>query len=109
MKSLLGKAFDDPAVKSFNSSLNLIPSSLGTVAFQLEDTSKWELEEIVAMLLAHAKKQAENYSGIKVSGAVITVPPHFTVFERKALLDAAEIANLRVFGLINDETAGMMH
>jgi len=37
---------------------------------------------------------------------LLKVPPYFNQFERQALLDAAELANLRVFSLINDETAG---
>lgn len=108
LKVLLGKKVDDDLVKEYLSvsSLDIIPSERGTVAFKhLEQ--KLELEEVVAMLLAHAKKQAEDYAGIKVTGAVITVPPHFNVFERRALVDAAEIAGLKVFGMINDETAGM--
>jgi hypoxia up-regulated 1 len=87
-----------------NSSNTLVASKRGTVAFQHEKDI-WELEELIAMLIKHAKQQAESYSNIKVSGAVITVPPHFTIFERQALLDAADIAGVRVFSLINDETA----
>jgi len=33
--------------------------------------------------------------------AVIAIPPYFTQFERKAILDAAKIAELNVTRLIN--------
>jgi hypoxia up-regulated 1 len=105
LKVLLGKKLNDPVVKEYLSSLDLVPSPRGTVAFKHLSTTL-ELEQVVGMMLAHAKKQAEDYSGIKVKGAVITVPPNFNVFERRALVDAAEIGGLKVFGLINDETAG---
>ncbi|KAI8896368.1 Hsp70 protein-domain-containing protein [Globomyces pollinis-pini] len=83
----------------------MVKTSRGTTAFKHSDNQVYELEELVAYLLAHAKKQAENYAEVNVSGAVITVPPSFTQFERQAILDAAEIANLKVFALISDETA----
>ncbi|KAJ3336011.1 Hypoxia up-regulated protein 1, partial [Kappamyces sp. JEL0680] len=105
LKSLLGKKFTDPLVQHSNMSTTLIASKRGTVAFQHDETTVFELEELVAMLIKHCKAQAEAYSNIKVSGAVITVPPHFTQFERQAFLDAAEIAGVRVYALINDETA----
>ena len=37
--------------------------------------------------------------------AVIAVPPYFTQFERKAVLDAAKIAELGVNRLLNESTA----
>ncbi|CAJ0923309.1 5970_t:CDS:10 [Entrophospora sp. SA101] len=41
----------------------------------------------------------------EVKDSVITVPPYYNQFERQAILDAAEIAGLRVLSLINDLTA----
>jgi hypoxia up-regulated 1 len=75
-----------------------------TCAFQDRNTS-FTVEELVGMQLAHAKAQAEHYGKETVTGAVITAPPYWNQFERQALLDAARLANLRVFTLINDETA----
>jgi hypoxia up-regulated 1 len=106
LKHLVGKLVSDPIVEEYQS-LNsnvLAKSSRNTVQFEHEGKT-YLVEELVAMLLAHAKKQAESYASIQVSGAVITVPPHFTIFERQAILDAADIANLRVYALIHDETA----
>jgi molecular chaperone DnaK (HSP70) len=37
--------------------------------------------------------------------AVIAIPTYFTQFERKAILDAAKIAELGVTRLINESTA----
>jgi hypoxia up-regulated 1 len=106
LKHLVGKLISDPAVKDYQSlNSNVLTKSIrNTVQFDHEG-KHYSVEELVAMLLAHAKKQAENYASIQVSGAVITVPPHFTIFERQAILDAAEIAQLRVYALIHDETA----
>lgn len=102
---MLGKGFDDPAVVAYDSSNPRTTSDRGTVVFQHDQSEVYTVEELVAMLLKHCKKQAEDYSGVKVSGAVITVPPQFSQFERQALMDAGDIANLKIFGLIHDETA----
>lgn len=37
--------------------------------------------------------------------AVISVPPYYTEQEKKALLDAAKIADLKVLRLVNESTA----
>ncbi|KAJ1343401.1 hypothetical protein BSLG_001991 [Batrachochytrium salamandrivorans] len=80
-------------------------SKRNTIRFQHDQSTTYSAEELSAMLLAYAKRQAASYSGSFVSGAVITVPPYYSHFERQAILDAAEIADLKVFQLINDETA----
>jgi hypoxia up-regulated 1 len=105
LKNLIGKPFNDPAVTGYDSSNPRFASDRGTVVFQHDQDEVYEVEELVAMLLKHCKKQAEDYGGVKVSGAVITVPPDFSQFERQAILDAGDIADLKILGLIHDETA----
>eukprot|EP00842_Homolaphlyctis_polyrhiza_P004432 jgi/Hompol1/4990/HPOL_004075-RA len=108
LKNLLGQKYDAQHAVEFRAAFPNVmieDPARGTIAFKLDDSTVYSVEELVAMLLAHAKQQAVAHSGIPVSGAVITVPPYFTHFERQAVLDAAEIADLKVFELINDETA----
>ncbi|KAF2255008.1 heat shock protein 70 [Trematosphaeria pertusa] len=59
--------------------------------------------EIIAMVLARAKRDAETYlgKGRPVSHAVITVPAYFSFCQRKAIRDAAIIAKLNPLRLIN--------
>ncbi|KAJ3318792.1 hypothetical protein HDV06_007043 [Boothiomyces sp. JEL0866] len=106
LKSLMGKLYNDQGPSDYRKIFDniMVESDRGTVAFKQGDETL-QVEQLVAYLLAHAKKQAEKYAEITVSGAVITVPPNFNHFERQAILDAAAIANLKVFSLINDETA----
>ncbi|KAJ3275514.1 hypothetical protein HDV01_000341 [Terramyces sp. JEL0728] len=103
LKSLLGKLYNDPAPNDYRKIFDniMVETDRGTVAFK-HGKETLQVEQVVAYLLAHAKKQAEKYAEITVSGAV---PPNFSHFERQAILDAAAIANLKVFSLINDETA----
>lgn len=75
LKSLLGKLYDDELVNEFRSTFGNTPikSERGTVAFTHDEDIQYELEELVAYLFVHAKKQAENYADVTVTGAVITV------------------------------------
>jgi hypoxia up-regulated 1 len=109
LKSLLGKKFVHEHTKEYQSlyTNEIFQCSRETVCFKHDEEMNFELEELVANLFSHCKQQAENYADINVSGAVITVPFHFTQFERRAILDAAEIAGLKVYALINDQTAGI--
>ncbi|KAJ3314828.1 hypothetical protein HDV04_005249 [Boothiomyces sp. JEL0838] len=106
LKSLMGKLYNDQGPNDYRKIFDniMVESDRGTVAFKQGDETL-QVEQLVAYLFAHAKRQAEKYAEITVSGAVITVPPNFNHFERQAILDAAQIANIKVFSLINDETA----
>ncbi|KAI8814028.1 Hsp70 protein-domain-containing protein [Cladochytrium replicatum] len=107
VKTLLGKKYNDRAVLEHSKLFsNVIKHNeeRGSPVFGVEK-DVYSVEEIVGMQLAHAKEQAEIFGNEQVSGAVITVPPYFNQFERRALLDAAELAGIRVITLMNDETA----
>lgn len=60
------------------------------------------------MLLEYARDLASDFSEQSVDAAVITVPPYFNQAERKAVLRAAEIANIKVLQLINTNVAGTL-
>lgn len=58
------------------------------------------------MILNKAKEFAQESAGQPIKEAVLTVPGYFNQAERKALLQVADLAGLRVLQLINDYTAG---
>ena len=68
-------------------------------------------EEMVAQLFIHIKDFTELHAGggLKVRDVVITVPSFFTQNERMALLDAAELAGLKVLALIDENAAAGVH
>eukprot|EP00559_Dactyliosolen_fragilissimus_P008936 CAMPEP_0184862262 /NCGR_PEP_ID=MMETSP0580-20130426/6742_1 /TAXON_ID=1118495 /ORGANISM="Dactyliosolen fragilissimus" /LENGTH=937 /DNA_ID=CAMNT_0027360033 /DNA_START=157 /DNA_END=2970 /DNA_ORIENTATION=+ len=67
-------------------------------------------EELVAMVLNHAKDITAAYaSGAQVKDCVLTVPSFYTQHERRALLDAASLADLNVLALIDETTAAGLH
>lgn len=73
------------------------------------ETSNYTPEELIAMLLQHAKDMTNSFGGHNVKDCVITVPSYFTQFERDALYTAAQIADLKVLSLIEENTAAALH
>ena len=65
-------------------------------------------QQISAFILQKIKKDAEEFLGEKVSGAVITVPAYFDDNQRQATMDAGKIAGLEVKRLVNEPTAAAM-
>ena len=62
-------------------------------------------EQAAAALLASLRADAEEFLGVPVTDAVITVPAQFNDQRRQAVVDAAEIAGLNAVRLVNEPTA----
>jgi len=109
LRDLLGKSLDNPLVKSFQQKYPFYDIKedpvTKTIYFQHDSETKYTPEEIMSMILDNARELASDYAEQKVDTAVITVPPYFTQTERKALLRAAELANIKVIQLINTNAA----
>jgi molecular chaperone HscA len=61
--------------------------------------------EVSAEILRELAKRAEHSLGEKLSGVVITVPAYFDDAQRQATRDAARLAELNVYRLLNEPTA----
>lgn len=61
--------------------------------------------EVSAEILKSLRNRAEESLGGKLVGAVVTVPAYFDDAQRQATKDAAKIAGLNVFRLLNEPTA----
>ncbi len=61
--------------------------------------------EVASEILKNLKNRAEKTLGDELSGVVITVPAYFDDAQRQATKDAATLANLKVFRLLNEPTA----
>jgi molecular chaperone DnaK (HSP70) len=115
-----------------NTSSNKLQYQDPTKVVESDVTSKLlnHPEEYLAMQLSHAKKLAKAAAGETVVDTVVTVsrttfprfvclgaaddlirfqvPAFFTHAERKAMLDAIELAGLKPLALIDDGSAGML-
>lgn len=61
--------------------------------------------EVSAEILKSLKNRAEKTLGGDLTGAVITVPAYFDDAQRQATKDAARLAGLNVYRLLNEPTA----
>ena len=65
-------------------------------------------EELSAKILSYLKECASSYLGQEVKRAVITVPAYFTNEQRKATVEAGELAGLKVERIVNEPTAAAL-
>lgn len=109
MLDLLGKSIDNPMVQLHAKRFpyyDIVPSEeQNTIAFRLNENTTYTPEELLAQILRKGREFAENSAGQKISEAVITVPGFFNQVERRALMQAADLAGIKVLQLINDYTA----
>ncbi|XP_008066438.1 hypoxia up-regulated protein 1 isoform X1 [Carlito syrichta] len=106
---LLGKQADNPHVALYRSrfpehELSFDPQRQ-TVYFQISPQLKFSPEEVLGMILNYSRSLAEDFAEQPIKDAVITVPAFFNQAERRAVLQAARMAGLKVLQLINDNTA----
>jgi molecular chaperone DnaK len=64
--------------------------------------------EVSAEILRHLKERGEEALGAPVTRAVITVPAYFGDAERRATIQAGELAGLEVVRLLNEPTAAAL-
>lgn len=73
---------------------------------QLESLSPFTGEEVVAMLLAMARRQASAYlGGTPIKDIAVAVPAWYDERQRQAIFDAARVIDLNCLGVVNANTA----
>ena len=119
LKALLGLPRDTVEVSDYTARYpGLIVESIPrleentrvTVGFKSKNYGGKEpfmVEELLAMELKNIKANAEAAAGkgSVVTDAVLTIPPYYTAEEKRAVTLAAELAGLRVLGMISDGLA----
>lgn len=110
LKKLIGLRYSDPEVQEILPTF-LFPTSAGpngeimiTVQYMGEQKT-FTPERLVAMVLSDLKTIAEADHGAKVTDAVVSVPVFFTDPQRRAMLDACQIAGLNTMRLMHETTA----
>ena len=78
---------------------------VGAEVSYLGKKEQFTATQLVSMFLSKVKATASAELKLPVSDIVIGVPPWFTDVQRRSLMDAAEIAGLKLLRLINDTTA----
>lgn len=109
---MLGRSVDHPAITEFPKQYfpYVAYTNETTKALTLkQEETYYTPEELIGMMLDHARLMTANFGGKKIKDCVITVPSFFTQHERAALFAAAEMADLNVLSLIEENTAAALH
>ncbi|TNN80112.1 Hypoxia up-regulated protein 1 [Liparis tanakae] len=109
LQGLLGKKHDNLQVALYQKRFpehQLVEDPVrGTVYFKNSEEMQFTPEELLGMLLNYSRVLAQDFAEQPIKDAVITVPAFFNQAERRAVLQAAQMAGLKVLQLINDNTA----
>ncbi|KAK2828923.1 hypothetical protein Q5P01_019957 [Channa striata] len=109
LQSLLGKKHKNPQValyqKQFPEHQLQEDPVRGTVYFKSSEEMQYTPEELLGMVLNYSRGLAQDFAEQPIKDVVITIPAFFNQAERRAVLQAAQIAGLKVLQLINDNTA----
>jgi len=112
LKRLAGRSFNDPDVKIeqqfTTATLVDVNGQVGAEVSYLGKTEKFTATQLVATYLSKIKQIAVAELKLPVSDFCMSVPPWFSDVQRRALLDAADIAGLKLLRLINDNTAAAL-
>ncbi len=116
IKRLIGRHFDDAEVARDMKTMpyKIVKSGegvkilMGATSTGSGQAKEYTPQEISAMILGKLKADAEEKLGQSITEAVITVPAYFDDSQRKATIEAGEIAGLKVLRIINEPTAAAL-
>lgn len=112
LKRLVGRSLNDPDMqieqKYISAPLVDIDGQVGAEVTYLGNKERFTATQLVAMFLTKIKQTTMNEVKLPVSDLVMSVPAWFTDAQRRALIDAADIAGLKLLRLINDTTAAAL-
>jgi len=107
IKRFMGNSFDQVKLEAGRVPYKVVKGENNTPRVQIDDR-QFTPQEISAMILQKMKKTAEDFLGMEVKEAVITVPAYFNDAQRQATKEAGEIAGLTVRRIINEPTAAAL-
>lgn len=107
IKRFMGETWDQSAEETKRVPYKVVKGDNNTPRVDI-DGRLYTPQEISAMILQKMKKTAEDYLGLEVTQAVITVPAYFNDAQRQATKEAGEIAGLKVERIVNEPTAAAL-
>ena len=109
VKRLIGKKLNAADVRRVKEILpyTLVAAPNGDIRIRVLQ-QEYSPEEISAYVLMYLKECAEEFIGVPITEAVITVPAYFNDSQRQATKDAGKIAGLEVRRILNEPTAAAL-
>lgn len=106
---LAGRSLSDPDVaieqEYVSAQLVDINGQVGAEVMYLGKKEQFTATQLLAMFLTKIKGTASAELKLPVSDVVISCPPWFTDCQRRAIIDAGDIAGVKTLRLMNDTTA----
>ncbi|KAF2010365.1 heat shock protein Hsp88 [Aaosphaeria arxii CBS 175.79] len=106
---LAGRSLNDPDIEDERNFVSAplvdVDGQVGAEVTYLGKKERFTATQIQAAFLTKVKQTASAELKLPVSDVVLSVPVWFTDAQRRAVLDASEIAGLKALRLINDTTA----
>lgn len=114
IQTFLGRQYSEPGVQEALKRLPVATKALpnGEVGFIVQyngETCTFSATQIAAMILFKLKTTTERELAGRMSDVVISCPGYFTDLQRRALLNASEIAGLNCLRLLNETTATALY
>jgi len=105
---LVGTPAVNQAVTNPENTITKAKRKMGTDHVYKIEGKEYKPQQISAFILQKIRKDAEAFTGDKITKAVITVPAYFNDNQRQATKDAGTIAGLDVVRIINEPTAAAL-
>ena len=105
---IVGRVAQEYQITAPQRCASLFKRKLGTDwAFEV-DGKRYTAEQLAAFILESLKADAEAHLNRPIEKAVITVPAYFNEHQRRATIQAAQLAGLAVERLLNEPTAAAL-
>ncbi|RVU86344.1 molecular chaperone HscC [Leucothrix sargassi] len=101
----VGKVAKERAVTNPNDVVQVFKRYMGTRKEIKIGKREYTAVELSSFVLSRLKEDAEKHFGETITKAVISVPAYFNDTQRKATMQAGEMAGLSVARLVNEPTA----
>lgn len=112
LKRLAGRSLKDPDVQLeqefISAPLVDVNGQVGAEVTYCGKKEQFSATQLCAMFLSKIKQTTSNEIKLPVQDIVLSCPAWFTDIQRRALIDAAEIAGLKLLRLMNDTTAAAL-
>lgn len=113
LKRLIGRTLDDPEIQEtekrfVNSELVDVDGEVGVRVNYKGEPQCFSATQLMAMYLGKLRDTAANELKAPVSDVVVSVPGWFNDKQRRAMLDACQIANLNCLRLMNEVSASAL-
>lgn len=112
LKRLAGRSLNDPDVQIeqqyISAPLVDVNGQVGAEVMYAGNKETFTATQLCAMFLSKIKATTAAELKLPVTEAVLSCPAWFTDIQRRAIIDAAEIAGLKLLRLMNDTTAAAL-